>query len=497
MTPAADSQRRWGSIFLGDSAPEEGRSRRSDASRFSTLAGFALLGIVWGVVVAVVGLNALYLCISLIGCVLILLDFRIGVVLLILLMPISRSTVFPHAMMGVTGLNPLNLLLLATLGSYLLSELSDGNLRRFIPPPLFWLYVVPIAIAGALGSGHIDDIARVFFMNEMLEFNDAAGYIRDLVLKPLFIVLFALLLAAAVARSKKPEKFLIPALISIWVMGAMVIVFVLMSGVGINELGRSTSREFLSPLGMHANELGRLYAIAYALLLFTWVESKNARTKLMMLASMGLVVVALVFTFSRGAFFGFIVVNLLFLLWRRNAKTLLFVGLLGVAALLVLPGAVYDRVTDGFGGGLDAISASRIGLIWLPLFPELLRSPVYGNGLGSILWSDAMRRGPGVSILMVTHPHNAYLQALLDMGIAGLLLLGAFFVHVWKRFRALSMDAALSPDLRGFYQGAAAGLTSFLITGISDSSLTPVPEQAFLWLAIGMMYGQRAKEMQN
>jgi len=59
---------------------------------------------------------------------------------------------------------------------------------------------------------------------------------------------------------------------------------------------------------------------------------------------------------------------------------------------------------------------------------------------------------------MVTHPHNAYLQALLDMGIAGLLLLGAYFVHVWKRFRALSMDAALSPELRGFYQGAGAGL---------------------------------------
>ena len=497
MTPAADSQRRWGSIFLGDSAPEERRPGRRDASRFSTLVGFALLGILWGVVVAVAELNALYLCISLIGCIFILLDFRIGVVLLILLMPISHSYIFPHAMLGVTGLNPLNLLLIGTLGSYLLRELSDGKPRHFIPRPLFWLYIVPIAIAGALGSLHVEDIARVFFMNELLEFNDAAGYIRDLVVKPLFMVVFALLVAAAVSRSEKLEKFLIPALISIWVMGSMVIVFVLVSGVGISVLGLSTSREFLSPLGMHANELGRLYAIAYALLLFTWAESKNAQIKLMLLASMGLVVVALVFTFSRGAFFGFIAVNLLFLLWRRNAKTLIFIGLLAAAALLVLPGAVYDRVTDGYGRGLDAISASRIGLLWLPLFPELLRSPVYGNGIGSILWSDAMRRGAGVSILMVTHPHNAYLQALLDMGLAGLLLLGAYFVHVWRRFRALSIDAALSPELRGFYQGAAAGLASFLIAGISDSSLTPVPEQAFLWLAIGMMYGQRAKETET
>jgi O-antigen ligase len=108
-----------------------------------------------------------------------------------------------------------------------------------------------------------------------------------------------------------------------------------------------------------------------------------------------------------------------------------------------------------------------------------------------------MRRGAGASILMVTHPHNAYLQALLDMGIAGLVALCAYFFHVWKRFRALSIDAALSAELRGFYQGAAAGLAGFLIAAISDSSLTPVPEQAFLWLAIGMMYGQRAKDAQT
>jgi len=481
--------------FLYEGSAEQGAPR--GARGILLLCGIALLALVWGSAVAVADMNALYLCVSMIGCIAILIDFRVGVVLLIALMPISRSTVFPHAMFGVTGLNPLNLLLIGSLGSYLISGLANGTLRRFVPRPLFWLYVVPILVAGALGARHVNDIAHVFFMKPMLEFTDAAGYIRDLVVKPLSMVVFALLVAAAVSRSERPQKFLIPALISIWVVGSIVIGFVVLSGVGLGVLGLSTSREFLSPLGMHANELGRLYAVAYALLLFTWAESSNARIKLLTLASMGLVVVALVFTFSRGAFFGFFVVNLLFLLWRRNAKTLIFMGLLGAVALLALPGAVYERVSDGYGSGLDAISANRIGMIWLPLLPELLRSPLYGNGIGSILWSDAMRKGAGASILMVTHPHNAYLQALLDMGLAGLIMLGAYFVHVWRGFRALSKDAALSPELRGFYQGAAAGLASFLIAGISDSSLTPVPEQAFIWLAIGLMYGQRGSERHN
>jgi len=486
--------RRCAAVFRADGTREEARSRRSIAIKLSVFSGIALLGAFWGSVVAIAELNALYLCVSLIGCVFILLDFRIGVGLLILLMPISGSWVFPHAMFGITGLNPLNLLLVGTLGSCLFRGLSDGGLRGFMPRPLLWLYIVPILVAGALGSRHVGEIApTLLVIYESLDFYDTAGYLRELVIKPLLMVVFALLVGAAASRSERPEKFLIPILISIWVMGAIVIVFVFQSGVALDQLANSGSRQFLSALGLHANDLGRLYAVAYALLLFTWAESKEPGLRLAMIASMGMVALALMLTFSRGAFFGFIVVNALFLLWHRNVKTLIFFGILAVGALILLPDAVYDRIAAGYGQGLDAISAGRIDGLWLPLLPEVLRSPIYGNGIGSILWSEAMRRGAGETILAVSHPHNAYLQAALDMGVVGLVLLCAYFAHVWKGFRKLSVDPELSPTMRGFYQGAAAGLLSILVSNVTDSSLTPKPEHAFLWLAIGMMYGQRTR----
>jgi O-antigen ligase len=438
-------------------------------------------------------MNGLYLCLSLIGCAFILYDFRIGVVLLILLMPVSSSSVFPRAMLGITGLNPLNLLLAGTLASCLLQGLFDGSIRRFLPRPLLWLYVVPFLIAGGLGASHFGDIVPAFFMYNVLSFDTLAGYVRDVVVKPLFTVAFALLVGAAVLKSNKSEKFLAPILISIWVMGAMVIVYVFQSGVALGQLADSESRSFLSVLGMHANDLGRLYAVAYALLLFTWAESKEPGLRLALLASMAVVVVALMLTFSRGAFTAFIVVNALFLCWRPNARTLIVAAFLAVGAIFALPDAVYDRITTGIGFGLNEISAGRIDGIWLPLLPEFLRNPVFGSGLGSILWSEAMRVGVGVTILGVAQAHSAYLETVLDMGIAGLVLVCAYFLHVWKGFRALSVDPALSPTLRGFYQGAAAGLLSFLAAGITGSYLTPRPEQVFLWLAIGMMYGQYAR----
>ena len=467
------------------------------------LVGIALLGALWGTAVALVAVNALYLCVALIGCAFILLDFRIGVVLLVLLMPISSSTIFPHEMLGVVGLNPLNLLLVGTLASYLLHAASDGSLRRFLPQPLVWLYVVPIVAAGALGSRHVGDIASGYVVYDLLSFDSPASYLRDEVLKPLFSVLYALLVGAAVEKSDKPEKFLLPALVSVWIMGAAVIVFVIQSGVGLGELASDTSRGFLSPLGMHANDLGRLYAVAYALLLFTFAETKDTRLKLALLASMGVVIAALVLTFSRGAFLGFVVVNVLFLLWRRDAKALIFFGLLAAVALFFLPDAVYERLESGFGSGLnvlgvlDAVSAGRIEGIWAPLIPDVLLSPIYGSGLGSILWSDAMRMGFGVNVPPVAQAHNAYLETVLDMGVAGLILLCAYFIHVWRGFRDLSVQTVMNPALRGFYQGGAAGLLSYLVAGVAGGYLTPRPEQVFLWLAIGMMYGQRARKREG
>ena len=459
----------------------------------SILACIVLLAVLWGAGVAVADLNALYLCISLIGCAFILFDFRIGVVLLIVLMPISTSAVFPHAMFGVSGLNPFNLLLAGTLGSCLLHGLSDGSLRRFLPHPLLWLYIVPILGAGMLGSRHVGEIGPAFYAYEMVSYVDVAGYARDMVGKPLLLVVFALLVGAAVSRSAQPEQFLLPVVISIWAIGLIVIVFVLQSGIGLGQLASSDSREFLSALGLHANDLGRVFATAYALLLFSWSESKQPGSRLALLASIGLVVAALVLTFSRGAFVGFIVVNLLFLVWRRSAKTLVFFGLLVSIALLWLPAVVYDRALTGAGEGLNSISAGRVEGLWLPLLPEVMRSPIYGSGLGSIMWSEPMRSGGGANVLQVTHPHNAYLQALLDMGALGLILLCAYFFHVWRGFRTLRLDPDLSPALRGLYQGAAAALLALLASNLTDGSLTPRPEQALLWLVIGMMYGQLDK----
>jgi O-antigen ligase len=202
--------------------------------------------------------------------------------------------------------------------------------------------------------------------------------------------------------------------------------------------------------------------------------------------------IALLLTFSRGAFVGFMMINGLFLLWKFNARTVAIAILVASLFALLLPGAVMGRLMLGFeGGDMNTVSAGRIDEIWGPLaMSDIWKSPIWGNGLDSITWADAAWNG---TMLLVTHPHNAYLQAYLDMGLLGLALTLAYFWHVWKGLLSLGSNAYLSPTLRGFFQGAVAGLLCFLLTGMAGSSLRPIPEFSFLWLAIGMMYGMRAR----
>ncbi|HET7198948.1 MAG TPA: O-antigen ligase family protein [Burkholderiales bacterium] len=453
------------------------------------IAGLALCAALAGIGVAVGEVEATVGVLSLVGVAAVLADFRIGAVLLILMMPIERSVYFPHSLFGIIGVNPLNALMLATLGSFLL---RGRNLRGFLPRPLLWLVLVPVLFAGVLGLRHVDHIHPDFYEAMLINFTDAFGYFRDVAVKPLLLVLGALLIGAAVRQSQKPERFLVPVILSVWLMSLYSILYVAASGVSLATLASTHSREFFSVLGLHANDLGRLYAVAYALLLFTWGETRDLRLKGVLVVTMGVLTLALLFTFSRGAFVGFVIVNALFLLWKMNARTLGLALLLLPLALWLMPGAVIGRMSLGFGDGGDVneVTAGRVDEIWLPLMPDLLHTPPWGNGLDSVMWSRAIWTG---TMLLVTHPHNAYLQALLDMGVIGLVLLLAYYWHVFRNLKDLGSNAYLSPTLRGFFQGAVAGLACFLATGFAGSSLRPTAEFAFLWIAIGMMYGQLAR----
>ena len=448
----------------------------------------AMLGLALGCgyALALGELAGLYIGVSLVGAVAVLLDFRVGAVMLLLILPTSASSLFPHQLMQISGLNPLNLLLAATVGSFMI----QGRLQRrgsVVPAPLIWLYIVPIAIAGIIGAPHVAEIPSFFYELGTVLFFTPRQYLVVEAARPLLMVAIAVMIGAAAARSKKPELFIVAMCLSAWMICLIQLGYVAIEAPTLARLA-SKERDFYEKLGMHANDLGRLHLFAAALVLFVWSETKRPNMRLFLLATLGVVGLCLLLSFSRAALAGGALVGALFLMWKFNARSIAL-AMIGVLLVGLIAGdAIYSRLTMGFGEGADAVSAGRIEHIWLPLLPDVATSPLWGHGLRSILWSFAMVND---SILRVTHPHNAYLETLLDMGLIGLVLFGVYFTHVWRGFRELGSSASLSPEMRGFFQGATAALAAFFFTGLVGSSLRPTAEASFVWIAIGLMYGMK------
>jgi O-antigen ligase len=456
-------------------------------------AAFAMvaLAVASGYALAIGEVAGLYIALALIGSVAVLLDFRVGAVLLLLMLPMSPSDLFPRTLMQVPGLNPLNLLVAATVGSYVIS----GQARRAGPvlrQQMVWLYILPMCVAALIGMPHLREIPLLITPagSALGQFANERGYLVVTLVKGIVIVAIALMIGAAAARSRKPEGFIVALAASAWIIALIQLGFTLLMGMPLAEMASPDARDFYAPIGMHANTLGRIHLSALALLLFVWADCRQPRMRLFLMLTLGVVAMALLLTFSRAAIGGAALVGVLFLVWKFNVRSL-SLALLGLALIALLGGAaIWARLTLGFNEGANAVSADRINGLWLPLLPELWKSPLWGNGLNSILWSFPMQNGV---IDPVGHPHNAYLEAMLDMGIVGLGLTLAYFAHVWKGFRALSKDAALSPEMRALFQGATACLCAFFLTCLVGGSLRPGAEAAYLWIAIGLMYGMLAR----
>jgi O-antigen ligase len=440
-----------------------------------------------GYALALGELAGLYVGVSLVLAVAVLIDFRVGAVLLVLALPISASEIFPHALMGITGMNPLNLLLAATIAAFMV----HGRLQRagpVVPMPVVFLYILPMVIAGLIGVGRVHEIPSFFYEISGVGIYTERSYLMSDLLKPLVIVACGLMVGAAVARSRKPERFIVPIAVSALMVAVIQIAFAVLQGLPLAVMATPEARDFYEPLGLHANAFGRFHMLALALLFFVWAEARSPNLRLFLLITIGVLGVALLLTFSRASIMGAGLVGVIFLMWKFNARSLALALIGLILVILLAGGALYARLTHGIDQGADAVSAGRIDGIWLPLLPELATSPLFGDGLGSIRWSFPMLTG---GMARVGHPHNAYLEALLDMGIIGTVLLLAFYVHVWKGFRSLSRSEWLTPELRGLFQGATAGLVAFFVTCFVGSSLRPEPEAAYLWVAIGFMYGLR------
>ncbi len=410
-------------------------------------------------------------------------NYQVALWISAFVLPLASTYLLPSKMLGISGLSPMNIIVALPLVALLLHPLLHQKKLQTPPwPSMFFLFCF-LFVAGALhGATSATSIPSYFLEAKVTNASSVSAYLLETLLKPLEMLAIVYMLSIGVHNARKPALFLVPVLLSAACMAGAILYVAASSPLSFAELSSQNNRGYLSSIGMHANELGLLLNMATALALAclagcrTWAEKAALGVLSAILAG------AVLLTFSRGAYLGLFSVIIFSLVMQRRLNVAGIFVLLLVAGVVLNPSPVSERVAQGMDGSdPDAISSGRLKDIWLPLLPEVKRNPLIGNGLSSILWSDAAKQR---MILPVGHPHSAFLGAVLDVGVLGALLIACFFVHMWRLFQALARHAH-APLWRSFFGGAMACIVLLLVQGATDDSFLPTRTQPFLWLAYG------------
>lgn len=414
----------------------------------------------------------------------VLYDYRIGVVCLTLLMPWLSSPLIPQA----RGFNLINFIVFASVASLAINRAFGRKSLVPLPRVFRWCYLLPVSIAAVVALPNLS-IGAANFPAEAPEYYQAFAtdeFLKARFIKPMFFVVFAFLLANAVRDSAKPERFLLAFGVSA-ILPALTIVFTALSGGGEVEQRGS----YLEGLGLHPNSYGLQLALAVGPLLFLAAGPMPLLFRWASGIALALVSVGLLLTGSRGAAMAYVVVTAVWLFRRRKLSDFLIAAALSAVLVAAVPERVWDRLTLGLDNTQatsvnnmdDPLTKGRLAS-WALLAPDVLISPIWGQGIGSVAWNKATSSGR----YHATLAHNMYLDILLDMGIVGFAMLMYLYYRYASEFRALSKDTAISPVFRVYFAGTLASYLGMLVMCITNGVYMPRAEQAFLWFALGILF---------
>lgn len=460
-------------------------AKHSNGSQPALLVSFVILSLVFGAIAALFGgALALLLFAPIFAAIFIFIDYRVGVVLLVVILPFQHTPFLP----SFTGFNIVNYLTAASLLSLLMQRYFSHKPTAPIPRIFWWGYLLPIFAAGLHGLMRLNEVPQARLELIGVVYESPKNYLAGLVIKPLFIVLVAWMLGTAVMDSKRPQRLIAGLAIASLLPALAILTFVAMNGFDLTMLSNDRSRGFLSALGLHANEFAFLLGTGFTILLFLLPAIRMVSARFWMIVCLGLVAAALVLTFSRGGYLIAFVSVVAFAVMQKQKRYLIWALPLAFVGVALAPGAVWERATTGLsspaalGTSDDALTAGRVW-IWQQVLPEFWKSPLWGSGVGSTAWSDAVKRGQ----LLVNHPHNLYLRVLLDVGVLGLALFVLFVRFLLQSLKQISNNSTTPPLFAAVSRGARVALIGVLIAGWSNGNYISESELSILWMAFGLV----------
>lgn len=414
----------------------------------------------------------------------------------ILLMAVIEHPDMPKSMFGIQGLNPWNILLLFVVLSWARNRSNEGlswDMPRHVSILLlFYLSVV---------------LASFFRMMADGDFRTASGtaaLVSEYLINSVKWVVPGLLLFDG-CRNRSRFTLALFSLLGVYLLlGAQVIRWIPPStAVSGQELSARSLKILVNEVGYHRVNLSMMLSGASWACIAAASSFGSGKHRFLVFAGFPVLVYAQALTAGRMGYATWAAVGL-FLAFLRWRKVLLLVPLVILAVLAAVPGAS-ERLAQGFSQGslpsgpaiaesqafgtdgpdLYTVTAGR-NIAWHFIIDKIGESPVLGfgrlamqrTGLARMLWEEYGESFP--------HPHNAYLEMLLDNGGVGFLLVLPFYVAILWHGISLFRDSR-SPLFVSAGGVAIALVLAFLVASIGSQTFYPREGSVGMWGSIGLM----------
>lgn len=247
----------------------------------------------------------------------------------------------------------------------------------------------------------------------------------------------------------------------------------------VSEFETLIKTRVFSTIG-NPNALGGYLVLFLPLALTLALDAKERAQRLLYGGAAALMFLCLLFTFSRGAWLGFLASLVLLAVWK-DRRILLALGV-GLLALPVLMPAAVSRMLFIFSPEYLGMSYTWGRLrFWLTALAKMRAHPLFGAGLGTFGDTVAMRHNLPGAIWVDNH----YLKLGAEMGVPGL---AAFLWLIREAIRtgAVGRREARDSYHRSLLTGVTAGLAAVAVQNFTASIWEVLIVGAYWWFLAGM-----------
>ena len=413
----------------------------------------------------------------------------------------------PNSIFGIQGFNPWNILLFFVIIGWAVSRQQEK--LRWDMPANIKLFLFLYFLVMIIGFFHmlVDKGSLAYYQMITTNKVHSTAYLwSEYFINTIKWVIPGLLLFDG-CRSRSRFMLAIFSLLAIYfLLGIQVIRWMPFSSLTEGaEFSHKSSKLLLNEIGYHRVNLSMMLAGAsWAIFSTRTLINKKKYVLLITFASL-LVLFAQALTGGRAGYGAWIIVGFILgsVRWR---KYLLLASLLVVIMLSVMPGGMAERVQRGFTEENRDIN-TRIGstisdskqkydlysitsgrnVAWPYVTEKIWDAPFFGygrlamqrTGISTFLWEEYREGFP--------HPHNAYLEWLLDNGFIGFIPVIIFYLTALKMSMSLFCDSR-SPVFTAIGGVTFALICALLVASIGSQTFYPREGSVGMWCAIGLMF---------